>query len=167
MHSANSLARAVAIVLLAGAVLMAAATPSGDVASPEETVTPGSTGERGDHAGHHHASCHGGYRVHLDDRGKPVAPPAASLAADPAAVAATRSALAGGAPSQPLIELTTPNDVGQGVVLDERFHMYSVARVAPDGGVVVDCARGEGATTAAPDGSTPRLEGCAPADTRH
>jgi hypothetical protein len=161
MHSANSFARAAAIVLLAGAVLVAAATPSGDV-PPEDTATPEASGQHPDHAGHAHGAGPEGYRVYLDDRGKPVVPPAASVAAS---VAAPRSAVAGGTPTQPLIELKTPDGAGRGVVLDERFHMYSVARVAPDGGVAVDCARSAGTQAAPSDGAAPRLEGCIPGAT--
>ena len=154
MHSANSFARAVAIVLLAGGVLMAAATPSGDIPPPA-------------HEEHQQTHVGDGYRVYLDEHGKPTVPHPSSLPATASSRAPAPSVRAT-PPTPELLEIGAPDGKGRGVVLDDRFHMYSVARIGPGGEVVVDCTRADGVKGIAGEGGAsddaagPTLERCAP-----
>jgi hypothetical protein len=145
------------VVALMGATLLATATPSGDpqpaihaaatasgaplVPPPSE---PGAAGPEQDTPGHpqglpghhqdapgYHQGLHGmpGYKIQLDDTGRPVVPgaPAHAVAA---AVART------GRP--PLVELEAPAG-GTLLMLDDRFHHHSVAHRAADGTLSIDC----------------------------
>lgn len=120
-------ARGAVIVCLTAGVLLAAATPSGDP-GPQEPQTTG-----------HHATASeepAGYKVYLDDNGRPVAPPpvASSVAVVPSGAASVPQS------RPPLVETDAPGG-GKMIVLDDRFRMYSVARIGPDNRASIDCAR--------------------------
>lgn len=132
---ARGAARSATIVCLTAGVLLAAATPSGDPVSQDAHVTsdqPSSDSPR--------IPGPAGYRVYLDENGSPVAPPpvaspvAASVVAAPSEVAPTPEH------RQPLVEVDAPGG-GKMIVLDDRFHMYSVASIASDKTLSIDCAR--------------------------
>ena len=82
-----------------------------------------------------------GYRVELDEAGKPVVPTGghASTATAPAVTGAAR---AGASPAY-LLEQNVPG-AGVGVAVGTTFHTYSVARIGADGRAVVDCKDAHG-----------------------
>jgi hypothetical protein len=75
-----------------------------------------------------------GMRIHLDEQGRPIAPPAN----DSRAAVGSSNVIA--APPAELEELDTPRG-GKMVVLDGRFQPYSVARIRSDGTLAVGCDR--------------------------
>jgi hypothetical protein len=141
-HLVSKLGRAVMIVALMGATLLATATPSGDsqhmtertlAASGAPPAPASGAGTAAHPAGQSPPSGVAGlpgFKVQLDEAGRPVVPALPPVAA--AAVARRQR--------PPLIELETPAG-GTMLMLDDRFHHHSVAHREADGSLSVDCGR--------------------------
>lgn len=153
-HGISRLGRAAMVIALMGATLLATATPSGDPQqATQATIAAGApAGAAGTSAAPatHSAGQPGvqpslqpglqpgvtgfrpdtpGFKVQLDEMGRPVVPSPSSGVA-PAAVARM--------PRPPLIELETPAG-GTMLMLDDRFHHHSVVHREADGTLSVHC----------------------------
>lgn len=142
-HRISRLGRAAMVVALMGATLLATATPSGDPQSTIHVATPlthpiGEPAPQPGVPGYQQGAP--GFKVQLDDAGRPVVP---SAPQPPTAAAVARTQ------RPPLIEFETPAG-GTLLMLDNRFHHHSVAHREADGTLSVDCGRHSATPPAGP-----------------